>query len=196
MSITLALLLTLAGQCAPDVHPETISAIVRTESGGNPLLLHVNGGSQPSPAPQTKEEVVSLASRFIAEGKSVDLGLMQINSNNLGWLGMSLEETLDPCKNLAAGARILQENYLRAMKKFDQEQPALHAALSAYNTGSQTAGLKNGYVRKVLDNSTYQVPALTAAPKSKPQIEPAPEWDVFGGEESLQPDWDAFSGEQ
>lgn len=193
MSITFALLLTLAGQCAPAVHPETITAIVRTESGGNPLLLHVNGGAQPSPAPQTKEEVLSLAGRLISEGKSVDLGLMQINSNNLEWLGLSIEDTLDPCKNLAAGARILQENYQRAMKKFDREQPALHAALSAYNTGSQTAGLKNGYVQKVMDNSNYQVPALAAAPISKPQPPPAPEWDVFGKAEAQEPEWDAFS---
>jgi type IV secretion system protein VirB1 len=164
---------------------------VRTESGGNPLLLHVNGGSQPSPAPQTKEEVVSLASRFIAEGKSVDLGLMQINSDNLEWLGMSIEDTFDPCKNLAAGSRILEENYQRAHRQKGQEQVALYAALSAYNTGNQTAGIKNGYVQKVVENSTYKVPAISAVAEIKP--EPAPEWDVFGGEEVADTHWDAFS---
>lgn len=190
MSITLAVLLTLAAQCAPSVHPETLSAIVGHESGGNPLALHVNGSNQPVP-PQNREEAVSLARQLISEGKSVDLGLMQINSDNLEWLGMSIEDTFDPCKNLAAGSRILEENYQRAHRQKGQEQVALYAALSAYNTGNQTAGIKNGYVQKVVENSTYKVPAISAVVESKPEL--APEWDVFGGEEVADTHWDAFS---
>jgi hypothetical protein len=60
MSITLALLFTLAGQCAPDIHPKTIAAIVRTESSGSPTKLHINGGKQPFPAPQTKTASLEL----------------------------------------------------------------------------------------------------------------------------------------
>ncbi len=191
VSIGLSLLLTLAGQCAPTVHPETLAAIVRTESGGNPLKIHINGAPQPSPEPVNQEEVISLARQAIQEGNSVDLGLMQINSNNLEWLGMSIEDTFDPCKNMAAGARILQENYERAMRDFEEGQPALQVALSAYNTGNQSAGFKNGYVDKVLKNTDYKVPALTA-----PKPETPPDWDVFGGEEQLGSSWDAFSEEE
>jgi len=190
MSITLAVLLALAAQCAPNVHPETLSAIVSHESGGNPLALHVNGSNQPA-SPQSREEAASVARQLISEGKSVDLGLMQINSDNLEWLGMSVEDSFDPCQNLAAGARILEENYQRAQRQKGQAQPALYAALSAYNTGSHTAGIKNGYVEKIIENSTYKVPAISAVVESRP--EPVPEWDVFGGEEGADTHWDAFS---
>ena len=186
MSITLALLFTLAGQCAPDVHPETIAAIVRTKSNGNALKIHINGASLPSPAPNTKDEVISLARKHLTEGRSVDLGLMQINSKNFKWLGLNIEDALDPCKNLAAGARILQENYSRATQNHKDEQDALRAALSAYQTGDEEAGLQNGFVARVMENSNYGVPALKKA-------EP-PSWDAFSDPaETDNSGWDVFS---
>ena len=69
MSITLALLFALAGQYAPDVRPETLATIGRTENNYNPLKIHISGGQSPSPAPSTKEEVTSLARTHITEGK-------------------------------------------------------------------------------------------------------------------------------
>jgi len=186
VSITLALLFTLAGQCAPDVHPETIAAIVRTKSNGNALKIHINGASLPSPAPTTKDEVISLARKHMTEGRSVDLGLMQINSKNFKWLGLSIEGALDPCKNLAAGARILKENYSRATQNHEDGQDALRAALSAYQTGDEEAGLENGFVARVLENSNYDVPTLKkAAPAS---------WDAFSDPAAASSSgWDVFS---
>lgn len=45
---------------------------------------------------------------MISAGRRVDLGLAQINSKNLGWLGLSVEAAFDSCQNLAAAARVLQ----------------------------------------------------------------------------------------
>jgi hypothetical protein len=40
-----------------------------------------------------------------------DVGIAQINTANFGWLGLTMETALDPCRNLAAGARVLFAKY-------------------------------------------------------------------------------------
>ena len=67
--------------CAASVAPVTLEAIVRVESGGNPLALNVNhlAGLQPHPA--TLAEAVSLAESYIGQGYSVDLGLIYLFSH-------------------------------------------------------------------------------------------------------------------
>jgi type IV secretion system protein VirB1 len=60
-----------------------------------------------------------------------DYGLMQINEANFGWLGLTPKTALDPCLSMSAGATVLK-------------------ASSAYNTGSTTKGITNGYVSRVV----------------------------------------------
>jgi len=91
-------------------------AIIRTESGFNPLALHVNGDFRLPAAPRTVAAATGWAEWLIQRGYSVDMGLMQINSRNLGMLHMTVAEAFDPCRNLSAGARILTANYLQAAK--------------------------------------------------------------------------------
>jgi hypothetical protein len=45
------------------------------------------------------------------ENGTFDVGLAQINSSNFGWLGLTMETALDPCRNLAAGAAVLLARY-------------------------------------------------------------------------------------
>lgn len=40
-----------------------------------------------------------------------DVGLAQINTSNFGWLNLTMATALDPCRNLAAGARVLLVRY-------------------------------------------------------------------------------------
>jgi len=61
---------------------------------------------------------------------------------------------------LKYGAQILTENYKTAFAKYRNEDQALDAALSAYNTGDFENGITNGYVNKVIDQAAYQVPAI------------------------------------
>ena len=96
---------------------------------------------------------MSAAKSAISAGHTVDLGYMQVNSANLKWLGYSVEDMFDPCKNITAGARILSDFYAAALAKYGNEQTALRAALSAYNTGSFTRGFGNGYVTKYTGQS-------------------------------------------
>ena len=103
-----------------------------------------------------------------------DLGLGQINSANLSRLGLSIEAAFDPCRNLTAAAQILSEGYAKARPRHADDQAALRAALSLYNTGDETRGLRNGYVAKVLGPAP-SVPVRPATEASA--VRP---WDVFG----------------
>ncbi|MBB4642689.1 type IV secretion system protein VirB1 [Rhizorhapis suberifaciens] len=132
--------------------PETIAAIVQTESHGNELAIGVNGlARQPAPA-SSIVQAVQIARYYVGKGYSVDLGLGQINSRNMKALGLTWDNVFDPCTNLAAAAVVLSGNY-RGVRAGLHPQRALRIALSMYNTGSQSRGFSNGYVGKVIGNA-------------------------------------------
>jgi type IV secretion system protein VirB1 len=204
MGYSASALLALAAQCAPTVAPETVLAIIQTESSGEPFAINVNGGRQP--ARQTNAlDAATIARQYVAAGYSVDLGLGQINSRNMRWLGLTWETVFDPCTNVAALGFVLTSNF-NAVKAGRDPQSALRVALSMYNTGSQTRGFRNGYVAKVVGNAGVfghdaferaAIPAATApvtddqrefvmaenAPPDPPaapsRAAPPPSWNVF-----------------
>lgn len=139
--------LELLVACAPMIAPATTQQIIQVESNGNPLAIGVNGGRLER-QPRDAVDAAALARKYIAAGYSVDLGLMQVNSRNLRRLGYRVEEMFEPCKNIAAGARVLAEFYASAKPRFGDEQTALRAALSAYNTGNFNNGFTNGYLAR------------------------------------------------
>ncbi len=139
----------LALQCAPNVAPNTLLAVVRVESGGNPYALNVNGSQRLLRQPSSRQEAVAWASWLVTRGYSVDMGLAQVNSQHLARFGLTVEQMFDPCTNLAAGGRILGDSYASAAQRYGLGLPALRAALSAYNTGNHRDGFSNGYVAKV-----------------------------------------------
>lgn len=144
--------LALIAVCAPNVHPTTVQAIIKVESGGNPLALNINkrnGVAYPlNPKIKSTVEAVRAAKGAISAGHTVDMGYMQVNSANLKRLGYTVEEMFDPCKNIKAGAQVLSEAYALALPIYGNEQAALRAALSVYNTGNFRRGFANGYVQK------------------------------------------------
>src|SRR5271166_5921428 len=163
--------------CAINVAPVTLEAVVRVESGGNPLALNVNRlqGAQPHPA--TLAEAVSLAQSYIAQGYSVDIGLMQVNNRNLAALGYTVEQVLDPCTNIRAGGTILAADYGRATQQLGVApgQPALLAALSAYNTGDFARGFQNGYVARYVSLPQPTAPVIkvtSGSPVRRPPANP------------------------
>jgi type IV secretion system protein VirB1 len=162
MTYSAAALLALASQCAPSVAPETVLAIIQTESSGEPFALNVNGGRQPA-RQYNAADAAATARRYVAAGYSVDLGLGQINSRNMRWLGLTWDTVFDPCTNVAALARVLTTNY-NAVSAGRDPQTALRVALSMYNTGSQTRGFRNGYVAKVLRSAGVAQNAASGAP--------------------------------
>lgn len=206
MVLELAAVLALAQRCAPSIAPETMLSIVQVESSFNALAINVNDAADPPPS-RSAAEAIRTAEALIRQGRSVDLGLGQINSKNLGWLGMTVADAFDPCRNLAGAAKVLEAGYLSAAKVAPQQQ-ALRMAFSAYNTGSHSRGFSNGYVAKVERAASRVVPALggayaaqAAAPPlaptqlaqeiaaenlqaEAPPAEPAASWDVFGRAEA------------
>jgi type IV secretion system protein VirB1 len=134
--------------CAPNVAPITLQAIVRVESGGNPMALNINGVRVQPAAARYPREAAQVAKNYITRGYSVDIGLMQVNSRNLAALGITVEQALDPCTNIRAAATILTADYAEAARTRGDGQPAMQAALSAYNTGDLHRGFANGYVAR------------------------------------------------
>ncbi|MFC5342875.1 lytic transglycosylase domain-containing protein (plasmid) [Brevundimonas staleyi] len=195
MDLELDTMLALARACAPNVAPATLVAVAHTESRFNPFAIGVNGPTPRSLYPATAEAAARTAAALIAEGRSVDLGLGQINSANLAWLNLSVADAFDPCKNLAASARVLSAGYRPVDATPEARQSALRIAFSLYNTGDPSRGFRNGYVAKVERSADLLAPRMPAdavtadlagaapvpigAITLTAEIEP-PSWDVFG----------------
>jgi hypothetical protein len=79
--------MALALQCVPPSVAAIMVGIAQHESGLDSVAIHRNANG------------------------TVDVGLAQVNSANFAWLGLTLETALDPCRNLAAGARVLLAKY-------------------------------------------------------------------------------------
>lgn len=191
-------MLALIQECSPNVHPQTMEAIIQQESNFNPWAIGINDGSQLGEQPSNQNDAISIAKLLILQGKNIDMGLGQINSANLARYNWSVEDVFNPCKNISYSAQILTENYERASAKFEDEQTALQAAISAYNTGNFISGHKNGYVDKVKSKVGYSVPAFhTDTPQANtlPQIKTTeivdqPAWDIYKKPE--KPAWQVY----
>jgi type IV secretion system protein VirB1 len=155
--------------CAANIAPVTLEAVIQVESRGEPLLLHVNGLRAALPHhPGDPKEAAQLAWRYIAQGYSVDLGLMQVNSRNLASLGYTVEQVLDdPCANIRVGAAVLTADYAVAARMNGAGQRALQAALSAYNTGDFSRGFVNGYVARYY--GAIGIPVVARKVRAVPQ---------------------------
>jgi len=140
----------LASRCAPYVAVATTRALVRTESGFDPWAIHVHGATL-AHRPRSRPEALATAKALRAGGWDFDVGLAQINVRNLTRLHVELAQAFDPCTNLRAMQRILQECFARARHGERREQEALREALSCYNTGNFVDGLRDGYVERVVD---------------------------------------------
>jgi type IV secretion system protein VirB1 len=152
-ALTISAALAIATQCSPGVDAHTMVGIAQRESGyGTSIetqILHDNTTHHT----EVGTNVIAAARSLIAAGHSVDLGPWQINNRNLGLLGISLQDAFDPCQSVAGAARLLQ-------------------LLSAYNTGSPSRGIVNGYAGGVAAaiRGVKDEPAL-AAPKSDAPVQ-------------------------
>src|SRR5579871_6212678 len=157
--MSIALFTQVWASCVgPTVAIETGAAVARAESGFDTLAIHDNTASR-TYAPANLAEAIAVAATLRAAGDSFDLGVMQINSANLARLGLTIAGAFDPCRNMAAGAQILINDYL-AGRTGQDAQVRLRQALSRYNTGDGAAGFVNGYVARVQVAAGQIVPAI------------------------------------
>ena len=152
MQFATATILSLAAQCAPNVAPATVAAVVHTESRGWQFAMNVNGVTRQPARVSNANDAIRIARYYVGQGYSVDLGLGQINSRNMKALGLTWDTVFDPCTNVAAAGAVLAGNY-RSVRTGLHPQTALRVALSMYNTGSQSRGFRNGYVGRVVGNA-------------------------------------------
>lgn len=155
--------IALAQQCAPDVHPATMEALVRTESGFNPYAIGVVAGRLER-QPASLDEAVATAERLQRDGFNASFGLGQVNLHNLARFSLDVRSVFDPCQNLRASAAILAEAYARARRSEPNEQKALRSALSMYYSGNPVTGVSHGYVAKVVGNAGVKDTAPPAGP--------------------------------
>ncbi|WP_179403766.1 transglycosylase SLT domain-containing protein [Burkholderia guangdongensis] len=174
--------ITLAQQCAPQVSLSTMEAIVRTESGFNPFAIGVVHGALLR-QPASEAEAVATAQALAAGGWNFSVGLAQVNRANWHAHGLNERSAFDPCRNLAAGATILQGCFELARRARANARPdsqsTLRASLSCYASGNFSTGYRTGYVQRVVNNAG--VPAASPAPVVVPAIVPIPVVPVDSG---------------
>lgn len=213
MLISALVIARLAASCAPTVAPGTLASIAGTESGFDTLAIHDNTTGRDLSA-ATRQAAIATARTLIADGHSVDLGLMQINSSNLTPLGLTVRSSFNACASLSAAAHLLVMDYQPGLS--GDEQAALQAAFSRYNTGNTIRGFQNGYVQRVVATARRIVPEInpaapivtpkstlnTPAPASGSASAQAPKWRVFGSvdasssdtpaQQTAAPSWNVF----
>ncbi|MGO9446218.1 MAG: lytic transglycosylase domain-containing protein [Thiobacillaceae bacterium] len=141
--------LDLIMQCAPQVAPVTLAAIVQQESAGWPWTINDNS-SKHHYVLTDKASAIALAKRLIKQSHRIDMGLAQINSSNLAWLGVPVERIFDPCTNLRASQQVLMSAWTRAGGN-------LGGALQTYNSGRPIGG---NYALSVYRQAGVRVPAI------------------------------------
>lgn len=160
--------MVLAQQCAPAVHPQTMAAIVKVESGGNPFAIGVVGGRLER-QPANEAEAIATAQALKEEGFNFSLGIAQVNRYNLGRFGLDLTKAFDACSNLRAGSEILRDCFESAKARFSEPGAALRASFSCYYSGNLSTGFKQtspgqpSYVDKVWIASGGQLPQADQA---------------------------------
>ena len=128
------LLTQIIQRCAPQVAPTTMVAIVRVESGTNPLAMWNNTThSRVLPANLQQAQVYLRAA--MAAGDRVDVGLSQVDTENFAAFGLSPDTVFNACTNLRAGAQILAADYRQAVSAYGPGPQALFHAFEAYNSG-------------------------------------------------------------
>lgn len=150
----------LVRACAPEVDSTTQAAIIAVESGGSTWILHDDNDNRVYDPPSRKVAEATLTalisrnrSAYASSDRGIDVGLAQINTNNLAYLGVSANDLLDPCTNLHASARIIVDAYVRERTMLSQEggwrgdEIALRRALQDYNSGRPDGD--DAYVRAV-----------------------------------------------
>jgi len=156
----------LAARCAPNAAVDTLDAVALTESALHPYALSLNYPATVAAynglhnqevyltrQPATLPEAIHWTHWFHSRGYTVSIGLMQINSENAARYGVAVRQLFDPCTNVAIGARLLGEIYSTTPHSGKPDLNALLSTFSAYNSGTFTTGLKNGYAFTVMNNA-------------------------------------------
>ncbi|GAO22540.1 Lytic transglycosylase catalytic [Alicycliphilus sp. B1] len=152
-------------QCAPQVSPVLMQALVRTESAWNPYAIGPDAGQRAIAQPQTLDEAVKTVKQLQAMGAKFSVGLAQIHISNVTSRGITWEQAFNPCSNLRIGQTILFEYYGKAIKEGYSGVDAVWAALRGYNSGGVNRTVSDKYAEKIFTYMRAQQ-ASAGAPKA------------------------------
>jgi type IV secretion system protein VirB1 len=156
-------LVQLRDRCAPAAPLSTLAAIISAESSGNPSAIQIDfpkallrqwrlpaGTLRLQRQPKNAEEAGQWIAYLNEHHISVDVGLMQVSTDEGMRRHTSPTALLDPCTNIRTGWSILDDDYVIELNHFGPGQVALQHALSRYNTGDTNRGIDNGYLARVM----------------------------------------------
>ncbi|EKJ3355989.1 lytic transglycosylase domain-containing protein [Enterobacter hormaechei] len=148
MPIAATAFLALAAQCAPNVDPDTLARIVKTESGFNPYAIAV---VEPPDSIQAKslDEALAVIANLQKRGLNYSIGLGQINKSNFG--SLTAKEVLEPCQNLKLAQKVLLDCYNRATQETSEQQTALLRSFSCYYSNN----FIRGFMPEKYDGKSY-----------------------------------------
>lgn len=152
--------------CASLVHPETLNAIVKTESNYNPFAIAVVDGEPLEKQPTTRSEAEQAIDKLEAQGLNYSVGLGQVNKGNFAKYNVTGKQLLDTCTNIKISEQILNACYVGSPNKSVAE------ALSCYYAGNYSYGFvketvgkkRTAYVERVIENyipqEKFSVPSI------------------------------------
>lgn len=182
-------------QCAPQVSPVLMRALIRAESAWQPFAIGMDKFQGTVRQPTSMSEAVATAKALVAAGRKFSVGLAQIHVSNVRLYGMTWEQAFDPCQNLAVGQRILWNFYHRASASGYSGAASIWAALRGYNSGGVHRAISDEYASRIFAYMSSAPPqvqfgvgagstkATASAPRTaesavvpqpeKPNVEPA-----------------------
>jgi type IV secretion system protein VirB1 len=144
----------VVAQCAPQVNPDTLAAIIRVESGGDALVLHDNSNGR-TYHPKTRAQAIQILTTLMATGARVDVGLGQVDTENFARYGLTAHNAFNVCRNIQVAGKILTVDYRLAKMTYPAGQPALYHTFELYNSGNTSGDA--GYADRILAAAGYPV---------------------------------------
>lgn len=141
-------LITLVLACSLYADNSIPYAMIETGSKNDPLVATVDNESKHF---KTTSKAITFTQKQIAQGKIVDIGLMQIPSQWLPKVGAHADDLFRPCKNLVVATQIMNKIRLQC-QTLAERNPTLNlqtCMLSMYKTGNTQNGLD--YANTVID---------------------------------------------
>jgi type IV secretion system protein VirB1 len=148
--LTTTAFLSLAMQCAPSIHPDTIHDITKTESSFNPYaiaeIIPQDGGRSRvvSYNPSDKAKALEIVKEIKKRKHRYSVGVMQITSTNFPVFNVDAETMFNPCDNLRVAEKIIVDCYKRG--------GTLVRMLSCYYSGNFETGQRP---EKAFNNTSY-----------------------------------------
>ena len=158
-------------QCAPQVSPVLMQALVRAESAWQPFAIGMDKAQGTVKQPASLAEAVATAKELAAAGRKFSVGLAQIHVSNVALYGMTWEQAFDACQNLAVGQKILWNFYHRASASGYSGVAAIWAALRGYNSGGVDRAVSDEYANRIfayMSSAPPQVQIGNGVPVTKP----------------------------